>query len=312
MRTPDVLVLGGGGILGEAWMSALLAGLGESGRFDARRCGSYVGTSAGSIVAALLASGIEPGSRLGRMPEQPATAEASDPFVPTGSEQASRAVASTAAVATGGMAWLALRASEPAGKLARRLVLGRVPEGRRSLTQLRREIERTGVSWDGRLRISAVALSSGTRVIFDGSGEPEATVAEAVEASCSIPGVFRPVVLHGAHYVDGGAWSPTNMDVAEVKRGTSVLCLNPTGAMQSTATGAFGAIAMVSRTVAGLEAAALRRERASVRVLSPDQASVEAMGGSLMDASNREQVIRAGLAQGRRLARRPSEASVDG
>jgi hypothetical protein len=93
------------------------------------------------------------------------------------------------------------------------------------------------------------------------------------------------------------------MDVAEVKRGTSVLCLNPTGAMQSTATGAFGGIAIVSRAVAGLEAAALRRGRASVRVVSPDHASVQAMGGSLMNVANREEVISAGLAQGRRLAR---------
>jgi NTE family protein len=284
-------------------MSALLAGLEESDRFDARSCDSYIGTSAGSIVAALLVSGIEPGSRLARMPEQPAITEASDVFVPTGAEQASHAVASAAAVATGGMAWLALRASEPAGKLARRLVLGRVPDGRRSLAQLRHEIERTRASWDGRLRISAVELNSGNRVIFDGSGEPEATVGQAVEASCSIPGVFRPVELNGARYVDGGAWSPTNMDVADIKRGTSVLCLNPTGAMQSDATGALGGIAMVSRTIAGLEAAALRRGRASVRVLSPDHACVQAMGGNLMSATNREEVIRAGLAQGRRLAR---------
>jgi NTE family protein len=302
MRTPDVLVLGGGGILGEAWMSALLAGLDESERFDARGCDSYIGTSAGSIVAALLASGIEPGSRLGRMPQQPATIESSDVSVPDGAAQALHVVASTAAVATGGMAWLALRASEPAGKLARRLVLSRVPRGRRSLAQLGREIERTGASWDGRLRISAVELNSGNRVIFDGSGEPEATVGQAVEASCAIPGVFRPVMLSGARYVDGGVWSPTNMDVAEVKRGTSVLCLNPTGAMQSAATGAFGGVAMVSRTIAGLEAAALRRGRASVRVLSPDHACVQAMGGNLMSATNREEVIRAGLAQGRRLA----------
>jgi NTE family protein len=305
MRTPDVLVLGGGGILGEAWMSALLAGLDESESFDARSCGSYIGTSAGSIVAALLASGIEPGARLGRMPEQPATIEASDVSLPTGAAQPSHGVASTAAAATGGVAWLALRASEPAGKLVRRLVLSRVPQGRRSLAQLGLEIERAGASWDGRLRISAVELNSGNRVLFDGSGEPEATVAQAVEASCAIPGVFRPVVLNGARYVDGGAWSPTNMDVAEVERGTSVLCLNPTGALQSAATGGFGGIAMVSRTIAGLEAAALRRGRASVRVLSPDHASVQAMGGSLMSATNREQVIRAGLAQGRRLARTP-------
>ena len=52
---PDVLVLGGGGILGEAWMRAVLAGLEEATGFDPRGCEGFVGTSAGSIVAAALA-----------------------------------------------------------------------------------------------------------------------------------------------------------------------------------------------------------------------------------------------------------------
>ncbi|MDQ4040917.1 MAG: patatin-like phospholipase family protein, partial [Actinomycetota bacterium] len=46
---PSVLVLGGGGILGEAWMSAVLAGLADATGFDARECDAWVGTSAGSI-----------------------------------------------------------------------------------------------------------------------------------------------------------------------------------------------------------------------------------------------------------------------
>ena len=284
-------------------MSALLAGLDESERFDARSCGSYIGTSAGSIVAALLSSGIAPGSRLGRMPEQPAMRESSDAVGAAFGAKATHAAASLGAFATGGLAWLALRSSEPAGKLARRVTLGRVPQGRRSLASLGRELKRCGVYWDGRLRICAVGVESGSRVIFDGSGEPDATVSQAVEASCAIPGVFRPVVLSGARYVDGGVWSPTNMDVAEVERGTRVLCLNPTGSSRSPAASAYGAIAVVSRGVAGLEAAALRRKRANVRVISPDRSCVEAIGGNLMNPSNRAAVITAGLAQGRRLAR---------
>src|SRR3954452_1680188 len=69
--SPDVLVLGGGGILGEAWMNAVLAGLEEATGFDARYCDGYVGTSAGSIVAAALAAGATPRSRLGNLPEPP-------------------------------------------------------------------------------------------------------------------------------------------------------------------------------------------------------------------------------------------------
>src|SRR4051794_25732257 len=71
---PDVMVLGVGGILGEAWMLAVLAGLEEASGIDTRDCGAYLGSSAGSIVAATLASGNSPRERLGDLPEQPAAA----------------------------------------------------------------------------------------------------------------------------------------------------------------------------------------------------------------------------------------------
>src|SRR3954471_20333976 len=63
--TPHALVLGGGGVVGEAWMSAVLAGLDEAEGFDSRACAGYVGTSAGSIVAAALAPGAGPRRRVG-------------------------------------------------------------------------------------------------------------------------------------------------------------------------------------------------------------------------------------------------------
>ena len=307
MRTPDVLVLGGGGILGEAWMSALLAGLDEDDRFDSRECSTYIGTSAGSIVAAMLSAGLDPRSRLGRLPEQPAVADEVEARA-SGGAGALRAAATAGAVAAGGVAWAALRSSEPAGRLARRTALARVPVGRRSLAALGREIDRGGGRWDGRLNVVALELDRGRRVVFDGSQEPAVSVGEAVQASCAIPGVFRPIRVDGASYVDGGAWSPTNMDVAVVGAGDRVLCLNPTGAM-SGGRGGAGAIAALSRTAAGVEAAALRRRRASVRVISPDRDCVEAMSGGLMNPANRAGVIAAGLSQGRRLGKPRARAA---
>src|SRR3954454_16970152 len=55
--TPDVLVLAGGGVLGEAWMTGMLAGIEDATGSDLRRVEAFVGTSAGSIVAARLAGG---------------------------------------------------------------------------------------------------------------------------------------------------------------------------------------------------------------------------------------------------------------
>src|SRR2546423_13028671 len=72
----DVLVLGGGGVLGEAWMTAALAGLHEAGGPDARASGCFIGTSAGSVVGAGLASGVAPHDRLERLAREPARARA--------------------------------------------------------------------------------------------------------------------------------------------------------------------------------------------------------------------------------------------
>jgi NTE family protein len=54
---PDVLVLAGGGTLGEAWMTGVLAGIEDAAGLDLSEVESFVGTSAGSIVAARLAAG---------------------------------------------------------------------------------------------------------------------------------------------------------------------------------------------------------------------------------------------------------------
>src|SRR5215218_376438 len=60
LQRPDVLVLASGGVLGEAWMTGVLAGMEEAGELDFRECDGFVGTSAGSIVAASLAAGDSP------------------------------------------------------------------------------------------------------------------------------------------------------------------------------------------------------------------------------------------------------------
>ena len=310
-----MLVLGAGGILGEAWMNALLAGLEESGGFDARGCSGFVGTSAGSIVAAALAAGVRPGERLGRLPEQPpAGTNGSDPSGGGGagrggdgnSQRGSgrRGLGAAAALgvsAAGPLAALALNASAPGGALVRRVALARIPRGRRSLSELARELDRIGLRWDGRLRVAAVELESGRRVAFGTEGAPEVSVSQAVSASCAIPGVFRPLEHRGRSYVDGGAWSLTNMDLADAARGDHVLCLNPTGATGASFTSPASALAPVSRSVAAAEALVLRGRGASVETVNPDRASTAAMGPNLMDPRPRAAVIAAGLAQGRRL-----------
>jgi NTE family protein len=139
--------------------------------------------------------------------------------------------------------------------------------------------------------------------MFGKPGAPPATVAEAVEASCAIPGFFRPVPIGGREYVDGGMWSPTNMDRTKVSRGTTVLCLNPTASSVQPLTSPLGALAVASRSMARVEALVLEGRGARVRNVAPDRASLEAIGPNLMDARPRSRVIAAGLEQGRRIGR---------
>jgi NTE family protein len=300
---PDVLVLGGGGILGEAWLSAVLAGIDQGGGFDPCACGSYVGTSAGSIVATALVAGEHPGERLGLLPEQPPVAESDVAGEPSSVRRALGTAASLGSAALAPFASLALSSSAPGGAVLRRSALARVHTGDRSLAELGRMIERFGLHWDGRLRIAAVELESGRRVMFGAPGATQLSVSQAVQASCAIPGVFRPLRAGGRSFVDGGVWSPTNMDAAEVGRGDRVLCLNPTGSIRAAISEPTGALAAVSRSLAAAEALALKRRGASTRTVNPDQASVAAMGVNLMDPRQRGDVIGAGLGQGRRLAK---------
>ena len=115
-----------------------------------------------------------------------------------------------------------------------------------------------------------------------------------------MPGLFRPVTIKGREYVDGGAWSPTNIDVLAARSGQQVLCLTPTGRVQAVRSPTFVWRAM-SRSATTVELAALRRKGATVRVVAPDLESARAMGENLMDQVPREGVFSAGHRQGRAL-----------
>ena len=289
-------------------MTAVLVGIEEVAGFDPCSCEGYVGTSAGSIVAAALVAGIDPRSRLGTLPEQPPVPASELPEDRSPFARAFRFGLAAGGVAAAPVAAVGLRSTEAGGALLRRAALKRVPTGRRTLSQLRREVDEKGARWDGRLAISAVEVESGRRVMFGTPDAPSVSVGTAVEASCAIPGVFRPVVVDGRNYVDGGVWSPTNMDRAPAGRGTRVLCLNPTGSLRPSRLAPFGGIGLLSRSVAAVEALALQRRGAHVTTVAPDAASRVAMGTNLMDSAKRSSVIAAGLSQGRALGSRHEDA----
>jgi NTE family protein len=305
LTRPDVLVLGGGGVLGEAWMTGVLAGIESATGFDLRRCEAFVGTSAGAIVAAHLVAGesprrpAEPGTQI--EPARPVPVAASS--LATVALDAARRAGAWALAAGGSFAPLALGLSAPGGALVRGAMLRRLPQPQTTLDHLRLSVESSGARFDGRLRVTAVDRQTGRRVVFGSPRAPRAGVGEAVAASCSVPWLFAPVKIAGREYVDGGVWSGTNLDAAPAGRDTHVLCLNPTASLAGSHS-LLAVVRRVARTAVSLEAMALRRRGAAVQTVAPNLESAATMGEDFMDREPRERVLAAGFRQGIALAAR--------
>jgi NTE family protein len=294
---PDVLVLGGGGVLGEAWMMGLLAGVEDATGFDLRDCEFFVGTSAGAIVAAHLVSGRSPrrpsavGTELELGHGQPARGLA------VAAVAAARRAGSFALAASSAFAPLALGLAAPGGALVRAMLLRGLPHPQDDLSRLRSEVEKSAARFDGRLRVTAVDRRSGRRVVFGSPGAPAATVAEAVEASCTVPWLFAPVDIGGREYVDGGVWSPTNLDAAPAGRDTHVLCLNPTANLMASHP-VLAVMRNVARSAVSVESLVLRRRGAAVKTVAPNTECAAAMGSNFMEQEPRTRVLAAGYRQG--------------
>ena len=286
-------------------MRGVITGLEAASDLDFRDCEYVLGTSAGSIVAATLVSGrrLEAGDRAARAWGAAAgdAADAPGGGVPPGGaggapargvSAAARAAFRFGTVAASPLAPIAFAGLAPAGRLARSVALSATPRPTRRLNALAGHLDSLGAEFDGRLRIAAVDRGSGARVLFGAAGAPAATVRDAVLASCAVPWLFAPVAIDGREYVDGGVWSPVNLDAAPGGRDAHVLCLAPTAGAGPFK--AFTAAALVT------EEMALRARGMRVRTIAPDAASATAIGQNLMarDHDRVEGVVDAGFAQG--------------
>jgi NTE family protein len=305
MQRPDVLVLGAGGTIGSAWMGGVLAGIAAETGIDFAACEHIVGTSAGSIVAADLLAGVEPRAQGPAGAGAPAEQDEEAALVATGAgahtdadangdgrlrDRARRLGGTFASAAGSSLAPLAMSLGRTPGALVRAAALARIEPPHATLDDLGARIAGHGLRWDGRLRVACVDRARGRRVVFGAPGAPAATVAEAVQASASIPGVYRPVRIGEDEYVDGAVWSPTNMDAAPALRETHVLCLAPMAAQLGTRE-RHPAVRAATSTALRLETLTLQRRGAHVTVVLPEQS----------DASEHARV--AGYRQGRALVR---------
>ena len=281
-------------------MSGVVAGLLEAGGPDLRCCESFVGTSAGSIVATRLTAGEDMRTYLARRFDH--GQDRIDTELIEGKSDGIHGPSGGPPSILDRSASAVLGVTGPGGRLLRRSILKFVPEGARELSQLGKMIDRVMPDWDPRLSLIGLSLESGGRVVINGRAGFGLSPSEAVRASCAIPGVFRPIDSEAGKIVDGGVWSPVNLDAVLPTTGESALCLYPSGYRSSPRSLRRSVTGGISRTRVRIETAAVRHRGGRVLTIAPDRAAAEAIGPDRMDDDRDPEVAASGFRQGAELA----------
>lgn len=308
------LVLGAGGVVGGAFHAGVLAALAEVG-WDARSADLVVGTSAGSGLAATIRLGVPPADLLAGATGEPMS-EVGRAFA----SEAGPMPDLTAALRDAGRGprryvpgapHLAVRAMRRPWEFRPFVAFaGLAPHGRVPTDLVGDRIRRTHrrdwpeeATW-----ICAVDLADGRRVVF-GRDRTDAHIATAVEASSAIPGFFRPVEHAGRRFIDGGAHSPTNADLAAGLGFDLVIVSSPMSATRDAIRRpAFTGARAVHAATLRREVAAVRAQGTPVLVLQPDAAVVDAAGLNAMDPRRRGAVAAAAHRSTLARLRRPDTA----
>jgi NTE family protein len=239
-RDKTALVLGGGGFTGGVYEIGALRALdllavnSTVNNFDV-----YVGTSAGSFIAALCANGVTPEEMMRVVTRQgtPAFKDIGlgDLLRPNVLEFARKGA--TLPLRALGIARDLL--SQPGGMSLMDVFMGladALPSGLYTGAGIEKYL-RTVLNEPGRtdnfgelnceLYLTATDLDTCERVVMGVDGSKDVPISTAVRASGALPMVYAPVRVHDRELIDGGIVSTTNLDLAVQAGAKMVVVINP-------------------------------------------------------------------------------------
>jgi predicted acylesterase/phospholipase RssA len=234
------LALAGGVVEGGFYEVGVLCALADAVEgLDLNALGVYTGVSVGAAIAALLANGVAPRTLseaiLERAPDPTLNLDPDSLFTPAWGEYLGRLLRlpgvlgrTAARVLTGRAelsAWGALSALGPVLPTA-------LFDGRGLERYLARAFSGGGRTNDfralqARLRVVAVRLDTAELVAFGGPQTEHVPISRAVQASAALPGLFCPVEVDGALYIDGVARRTLNASLGLKQGARLMLCVNP-------------------------------------------------------------------------------------
>jgi len=274
------LVLGGGGAVGVGWQVGILTGLRESG-VDFTAADEILGTSAGSLVGALLSSGhditraLAGLAALGRTIDADAMAAGNDAFLEAmgqaslgaDPEKLVREIGRTALTAT---------------TIAQHVYLGLFGE------------VLDGIPWPTGFRCTAIDVETGRLVVWD--QDSGVALRDAVASSCAVPALFPPVEIKGRLYMDGGIISHLNATSIAPADVVVVLSCHPLGSSQAADQAADQAAPVTSDTAPDAEIATLQTT-AQVIAIDPDFGHLSVTQEQMMDSAVAGQAVQIGRQQ---------------
>jgi predicted acylesterase/phospholipase RssA len=239
-RSKTALVLGGGGFTGGVYEIGALRALdlmatnSTVNQFDV-----YVGTSAGSFIAALCANGVTPEEMM-RVVTHQGRAPFRDVDLGDLLQLNLLEFARTGALLPLRMVSLARQVVAQRGQVSAMDVLLGLAEGLPSGAYTGAGIEkylRGVLSEPGRsdefrelrreLYLTATDLDTCERIVFGADGYDDVPISTAVRASGALPMVYAPVEVKGRELIDGGVVSTTNLDIAVEAGAKLVVVINP-------------------------------------------------------------------------------------